>query len=285
MNRKLLMAGIACLGLYGPVCQAQTAAQLAEFCRRAPQMLSQCTPPSTDLSSVDMKVVQASLIGMKSSNWQIRDDAFDALRKAYQDKVMPPSIQNAVIKALILRNTEKVHTPDTGDGEAFGEGLADYLEVVGSFGTPEAAYALLDHDLIQTGGIATRGIAAAGPMVVQPVLKRFDEIPTPIEQGSEVVGYALSLIHVMTSLVTAGQINALQRAAIEQRIMAASASHDATLRAVAIEGLKALGDDAARARLAEIAKSDPWVASLPPRRDFYPVREDAEKALAASRPR
>jgi hypothetical protein len=92
----------------------------------------------------------------------------------------------------------------------------------------------------------------------------------------------MDLLSVMNRLVNAN-LTPSQRAAIEQRILAASRSNEPMMRVVAVDGLKALDDAPAKARLLEIAQGDPFPGhALPPRASPYPVRDRAAKALAST---
>lgn len=186
-------------------------------------------------------------------------------------------IKAALINALESQTAYVMDVKRSGRllSESDSEVWANLVWMVGSLRDPNALNALLG--VIETGGMATGGLADLGAVAVDAVLARCHD-PSPATR----IGAVQVLGGFLTRL---SEVRANPEAAARARvaIIGATGDTDPWVRAIATESLLPLRDEPdVRTRLEEIARGDSQSRQSNNGEVRFPVREAAARVLKTS---
>lgn len=146
----------------------------------------------------------------------------------------------------------------------------DLIAAVAGFKDPGAVHGLMG--AINTGGLATRGLAVLGDAALPAVLEAADGVSSPARISG------LLALGDMVTLTPAPPVSADNRARIRAVLLQALDDPNRFARQAALSGLSAFHDSGARAAIARIAATDPF-AVYDRGQKRYLVREAAAAAL------
>lgn len=220
------------------------------------------------LAAADMAT---ALKQTQSQIWQIRAEGFHALEDA--DDTAHPVLTDQKVRGTLIALLQR----ETGfhDHRQRFSGYMDYysdlLAQVAAWKDSRAMPILMDSRVITTGNIATRGVAAFGDTAVAPAIARYQASGNILERVS-----MLSVLdHIAENRAPLSVANAQN---MRTTLLTAARDSDPLIRVGAVRGLAMFRDNFARETLKTIAGHDPFKSGVG---NFYPVRNEAARALAA----
>jgi HEAT repeat protein len=159
-------------------------------------------------------------------------------------------IITALIRALQQQVPRKSKEESSGEGEALGEYQSELVSMLAQVHDQRALPALIG--VIETGGIAERGVAQFGAAAVPPLAHAFDSPNGGARQG---VVHALGMIAQQRD---AAGVDSAAMSTIRRVLLRAVSDSDRFLRYAALEGLANVPGAEATAALRKAAASDPW---------------------------
>ena len=236
----------------------------------------------------DKRVVQI-VRNFSSPDWKARESAFYALLdlggfKGDSSRVpsaltnllnarpeAAPSIKAALIDLLAKENSvqeeQKAEFQRTRRTvpEEYTNYYGDLIEAVSSLRDPHSVDALLG--AINTGNMATRGLASLGRVALDPLITKLNAMDTGTRHSAtRAIGQMLDY---------PSEIGDGDKERIKSALVGASSDENQFVRMSAVEGLAKLRDPSLAPVLNQIAEGDPYRTD----EDAYPVREAARKAL------
>jgi hypothetical protein len=169
------------------------------------------------------------------------------------------------------------HGPTNPASEPYGDYLGDVVAAVAALRDPRALNGLLGY--IETGDIATRGLAALGRDSLDSVLQIVNSEDRGL--GSETVR-KMGATRVLSEMLDRDivQINdAASRGKIKSGLLRASQDKQSWVRLIAVEGLARIPDPDVIVALSSLRDRDPYTRLDPSGRLVFPIREAASKAL------
>jgi HEAT repeat protein len=202
----------------------------------------------------------------------------DSLYNAHPDR--KGELKLALIDLLSTENSkveaQNVEVKRTGKTltEQYTNYYGDVIAAVAGLSDPRALNALVG--AITTGGMADRGLAKFGPVVVEPLLLKL--------QSRDVITRAAAVRALITTLQPENRDNFsddASRQKIKKALLGAASDRDGGVRLAAVYGLALIPDEDTIPVLTGLAASDP--SRLPGQADeggpFYPVRQAAKRVL------
>jgi HEAT repeat protein len=244
--------------------------------------------------------IQNTLRLMTSTDWQVRRAAFyrllelglhdnprgkaylfpSALKTLTELSPQDASQVEAGLISLLQQENAAVRTFEHSNGtmsEEQSDYYGDVIAAVTGLKTPSSIDALLG--AVNTGGMATRTLAAFGRSALGPLLSTLDD-PDPSKRS----GVVTTLSEMMAD-GNREKLDPASRLEVERALLKASADKEVGVRLSAVDGLAYFPDESARSALKKLATSDPTVfpGEGEGGTDLYPVRNAAKRALAKTR--
>jgi hypothetical protein len=170
-------------------------------------------------------------------------------------------------RVIALLQRENTHQEELVSEDRYH---GDLIAAVAGLHDPSAVDALMG--AINTGYIATHGLAMLGDAAVPSVIAAASASRMLTRDA------ALSTLSDMVTVTPAPTLSSTNRARIRAVMLEALTDSNRFAREWAVEGLSAFNDSEARAAIARVAASDPFVVH-DEGRARYPVREAAVAAL------
>jgi hypothetical protein len=186
----------------------------------------------------------------------------------------------ALIK-LLATEYKTSHGPTNPASEAYADYLGDLVAAVAAIHDPRALNGLLGY--IETGDIATRGLAALGRDSLEPVL----QIVNSVDRGlGRETARRMGATRVLSEMLDPDivQIDEASRAKIKSGLLRASRDKQSWVRLIAVEGLARIPDPDVIIALRSLLEQDPYTRLDRSEHLVYPIREAARKALGARGP-
>lgn len=198
----------------------------------------------------------------RAEPYNVRTQVHELLRKYPRDA---DRISMALIRSL---EHERTRSPSSARAltEEESEYIPDNIAAVAALKDPRALTALIG--VIETGGMATDGIADLGEIAVGPILGLLRAGPS---RNSAAITLKKLLDRRVGSPLSAGTVSTIRTA-----LVAALADENRFVRTMVVEALDAFADADVRARMEQLAANDPFRA---PNGHFL-VREAATAWLA-----
>jgi hypothetical protein len=237
-----------------------------------------------------------------AADWQTRVRAFYDLFAIglpgglQGDTTRIPSALNAIFKQdaglkeqvsiVLIRLLEQEYGVTQGPmnprNETFNDDyLGDLVAAVGTLHDKRSLDTLLH--FLDTGDIATRGLAGLGRDALDPVLRivNADDVGDPDETTRRMAA-ARVLAEMLDPDVV--QIDELSRAKIKSGLLRASQDKQFWVRLTAVQGLSKIPDPDVVIVLRSLLEGDPYSRPDPSGHVVYPIREAARKALGTPSP-
>jgi len=238
---------------------------------------------------------QTILEQFHSSDWHVRSSAFYKLVRPLEDeppnaaklnhgKQIDPTIRNALISLLsfeadVVAAKERAfedaiaahRSPDVMSEEQ-SEYWATLNQAVGGLNDPRALDVLLKPSVISGGYNNTHAIAQFGAPVLPRLILLYRMRPDKFSRDYLTVVFA--------DILRSGTVtDESTLKALKEIFLTRSYDSDRGTRLSALAGLIALFDSDSKARVREIASSDPYTFVNPRGQAVFPLREQAELLL------
>jgi hypothetical protein len=197
-----------------------------------------------------------------------------------QDAGRKEQVSIALIR-LLAREYTVSHGPTNPASEVYGDYLGDLVAAVAALHDTRALNDLLDY--VQSGDIATRGLAALGRDSLDSVLQIVNAEDRGV--GSEMVR-RMGATQVLAEMLDPDivQIDEVSRAKIKSGLLRASQDKQFWVRLTAVQGLARIPDPDVMIVLRSLLERDPYSRPDPSGHLVYPIREAARKALGTPSP-
>ncbi len=247
--------------------------------------------------TVSADEVTALLTQLEDSQWQARSEAFYRLLRVTEKKdasAKPYSALSSLleafpekadqIKAALIKLLERENSFRTEHAsryaiagallsEPFTNYYADLISVVAKLRDVRSLNTLLS--AIDTGNMATRGLAGLGRPALDPIILRLKDKDIIVRNGATIALKQMLLPDNVEKIS-----DPISKAKIKRALVQQTADEDPFVRISAIEGLALLKDPEVIPLIERLAESDPYQASQHGgSENLYPVREAAEKLL------
>jgi hypothetical protein len=181
--------------------------------------------------------------------------------------------------ALLIRETAVARGPDNPATEGYWNYLGDIVAAVADLHDKRSVDALLAW--VDSGQIAARGLAALGRDSIDPLLRIIKREDRSRNARPSRAAATMALADILDPEIT--QIDDATKREIKIALLEAARDDDERVRLQAVRGFVRLADPDVTVALAEIAASDAYHREVEIG-TIYPVRDAAQKALAARDP-
>jgi hypothetical protein len=219
--------------------------------------------------------VSKAIDGMNSSSWTVRQKALrempDISKVARIDASQADRLRLGVMHLLTVENGERQQEKRPGAwSEERSEYYANLIDMVADFNDERAISALVG--AATTGGMATRGLARFGDLIVEPTINQLNSPDSTVR--SSALFTIRDLFNLHKSLSSASY------ARIESALQSSLADHEGNVRFAAIVTIEFLPTrEKFVPFLKELSLSDPLALPATKGGQFYPVRLTATDVL------